>query len=58
MAGIIRNIDLPWTVIRYYTWIIHAIIVLIFLAYIPFSKFIHFMTCPVSTLAMSSDPQG
>jgi nitrate reductase gamma subunit len=58
MASIIRNIDLPWTVIRYYTWIIHAIIVLIFLAYIPFSKFIHFMTCPVSTLAMSSDPQG
>lgn len=58
IASILRVFDLPWTVIRFYTWIFHAIIVFIFLAYIPFSKFIHFMTCPISILAMSSDPQG
>jgi hypothetical protein len=28
------------------------------LAHIPFSKFIHFIACPVSILASSSDPQG
>ena len=58
MASIMRHFDLPWTAIRFYGWIVHAIIVFLFFAYIPFSKFIHFMTCPVTTLAMSSDPQG
>lgn len=58
IAGILRNFDLPWAVFRFYTWIVHAIFVFLFLAYVPFSKFIHFMTCPVSILAMSSDPQG
>jgi nitrate reductase gamma subunit len=58
MASLFRWIPLAWTDIHFYTWIVHATIVFIFLAYIPFSKFIHFIACPVSILASSSDPQG
>ncbi len=58
IAGILRSYDLPWAVFGFYTWVVHAILVFVFLAYVPFSKFIHFMACPVSILAMSSDPQG
>jgi len=58
VASIFRWIPLAWTDIHFYTWIVHATIVFMFLAYIPFSKFIHFIACPVSILASSSDPQG
>jgi nitrate reductase gamma subunit len=58
LAGVFRQFPLAWTDIHFYTWIVHATLVFIFLAYIPFSKFIHFIACPVSILASSSDPQG
>lgn len=58
LASLFQLIPLAWTDIHFYTWIVHATIVFIFLAYIPFSKFIHFIACPVSILASSSDPQG
>ncbi len=58
LAGLFRQIPVAWTDIHFYTWIVHATFVFIFLAYIPFSKFIHFMACPVTILASSSDPQG
>ena len=58
VASILRWIPLEWTNIHFYTWVVHATIVFAFLAYIPFSKFIHFIGCPVSILASSSDPQG
>jgi nitrate reductase gamma subunit len=58
LAGLFRLIPLAWTDIHFYAWIVHATIVFIFLAYIPFSKFIHFIACPISILASSSDPQG
>jgi len=58
LASLFRQIPLAWTDIHFYTWIVHATLVFIFLAYIPFSKFIHFIACPVSILASSSDPQG
>ena len=58
IASVIRHFDMPWTDIHFYTWIFHATIVFLFLVYIPFSKFIHFMACPIATLAISSDPQG
>jgi len=58
MAGLFRQIPVAWTDVHFYAWIVHATIVFIFLAYIPFSKFIHFMACPVTILASSSDPQG
>jgi nitrate reductase gamma subunit len=58
LASLFRWIPFAWTDIHFYTWIIHATLVFIFLAYIPFSKLIHFIACPVSILASSSDPQG
>jgi len=58
MASLFRMIPLIWTDIHFYTWIVHATIVFIFLAYIPFSKLIHFIACPVAIVASSSDPQG
>ena len=58
LAALFRQIPLAWTNVHFYTWIVHATIVFIFLAYIPFSKFIHFIACPVTILASSSDPQG
>ncbi len=58
MASLFRQIPLAWTDIHFYTWMVHATIVFLFLAYIPFSKFIHFMACPITILASSSDPQG
>jgi len=58
LASLFRQIPLYWTNIHFYTWIVHAALVFIFLAYIPFSKFIHFIACPVSILASSSDAQG
>ena len=58
VACLLRWIPVAWTDIHFYTWIVHATIVFIFLAYIPFSKFIHFIACPVSILASASDPQG
>jgi nitrate reductase gamma subunit len=58
LASFFRLIPLAWTDIHFYTWIVHATLVFIFLAYIPFSKFIHFIACPVTILASSSDPQG
>ena len=58
LASLFRLIPLAWTNIHFYTWIVHATLVFIFLAYIPFSKFIHFIACPITILASSSDPQG
>jgi nitrate reductase gamma subunit len=58
LAGLFRQIPLAWTDIHFYTWIVHATVVFIFLAYVPFSKFVHFIACPISILASSSDPQG
>lgn len=58
MASLIRNLPLSWTDIHFYTWILHATLVFMFLAYIPFSKLIHFIGCPISIIGVSSDPQG
>jgi nitrate reductase gamma subunit len=58
LASVFRQIPLAWTNIHFYTWIVHATAVFLFLAYIPFSKFIHFIACPISIIASSSDPQG
>jgi len=58
VSGLFRHIPLAWTDIHFYSWIVHATLVFVFLAYIPFSKFIHFIACPLTILASSSDPQG
>jgi len=58
LASLLKQIPLGWTAIHYYTWIVHATLAFIFLAYVPFSKLIHFIACPVTILASSSDSQG
>ena len=47
--------DLPWTAIRFYGWILHAVLVFIFFAYLPFSKLFHVITCPISIVATASE---
>ncbi len=58
MSSVLRLIDLPWVAMRYYLWIGHATIAFIFIAYIPFSKIMHAIACPVTTVISSSDPQS
>ena len=54
-ASGLRHWDLPWTVIRFYAWGVHAVLVFTFLAYLPFSKLFHLITSPVSIVATASE---
>ncbi len=54
----LRPFDLPWVDMRFYLWIIHATIAFVFLAYIPYSKIMHAIACPVSIVTSASDPQS
>ena len=54
-AAVLRAWDLPWTGIRFYVWILHAVLVFIFFAYLPFSKLFHILTSPVSIVATASE---
>jgi nitrate reductase gamma subunit len=54
----LRPFDLPWVDFRYYLWIFHATIAFVFLAYIPYSKIMHAIACPVSIVTSASDPQS
>lgn len=54
----LRLLDLPWVDFRYYLWILHATIAFVFLAYIPYSKIMHAIACPVSIMTSASDPQS
>ncbi len=58
ISSIIRHVELPWVDMRYYLWIIHAIFVFVFIAYIPFSKLMHMIACPITVVTSSKDPQG
>lgn len=55
IASGLRAWDLPWTVIRFYVWILHAALVFGLLAYLPFSKLFHLITSPVSIAATASE---
>ncbi len=54
-ASVLRNLDFPWTSIRFYVWILHAALVFAFFAYFPFSKLFHIVTSPVSIVATASE---
>ena len=54
-AQVLKAWDLPWTPARFYVWILHAVLVFSFFAYLPFSKLFHLITCPVSILATASE---
>ncbi len=52
---VLRHWDIGWTGVRFYVWLVHAALVFAFMAYIPFSKLFHVITCPVSILATASE---
>jgi len=51
----LRQVDLPWTVIRFYVWNLHAVLVFGLLAYLPFSKLFHLLAAPVTIAATASE---
>lgn len=58
ISSVLRHIELPWTDIRHYFWLGHATLAFVFIAYIPYSKIMHAIACPVTTVISSSDPQS
>lgn len=44
----LRKVPLHWTVYHFYLWNMHALIALVFVAYIPWSGFFHILTCPIT----------
>jgi len=54
-ARVLRQWDLPWTVIRFYVWNVHALLVFALLAYLPFSKLFHLLAAPVTIAATASE---
>jgi len=55
IGSCLRPLELPWTVYHFYLWIFHGFISLAFIAYIPFGKILHFIACPISIAATTSD---
>jgi len=48
MALLFRELPLNWTTFHFYVWNFHFLLAFSFIAYIPYSKFIHIVTCPVT----------
>ena len=55
IGSFLKPFELPWTVYHFYLWIIHGLLSLAFVAYIPFGKIRHFIACPISIAATASD---
>jgi len=55
LASVLRSWEAPWTVVRFYGWLLHAVLVFAFLAYLPFSKLFHLITSPISIAATASE---
>ncbi len=49
LALLFRHLPLNWTTFHFYLWNLHFLLAFAFIAYIPYSKFAHIMTCPVTT---------
>lgn len=58
MSLVLRPFDLPWVDMRYYLWLFHATVAFVFVAYIPYSKIMHAIACPISIITSASDPQS
>lgn len=48
LALLLRHLPLNWTTFHFYLWNLHFLLAFAFIAYIPYSKFAHIMTCPVT----------
>lgn len=55
IGSFLKPFELPWTVYHFYLWIIHGLLSVAFVAYIPFGKIRHFIACPISIAAAASD---
>jgi nitrate reductase gamma subunit len=48
LALLFRNLSLNWTTFHFYFWNFHFLLAFAFIAYVPYSKFVHIVTCPVT----------
>jgi nitrate reductase gamma subunit len=48
LALLFRNLPLNWTTFHFYLWNFHFLLAFAFIAYVPYSKFVHIVTCPVT----------
>lgn len=48
LARLFRDLPLNWTTFHFYTWNFHFLLAFAFIAYIPYSKFVHIVACPVT----------
>lgn len=49
LAYWLRDLPFPWGTYHFYLWNIHMLLAFAFVAYIPYSNFVHIITCPIST---------
>lgn len=50
LAMVIRDLPFSFATYHFYLWIIHFLAAFVFIAYIPYSKFAHVLTCPVTAV--------
>ena len=48
LALLFRDLPLNWTTFHFYLWNFHFLLAFAFIAYVPYSKFVHIVTCPVT----------
>jgi nitrate reductase gamma subunit len=48
LALLFRALPLNWTTFHFYLWNFHFLLAFAFIAYVPYSKFVHIVTCPVT----------
>jgi len=48
LALLFRDLPFNWTTFHFYLWNFHFLLAFAFIAYIPYSKFVHIVTCPVT----------
>ena len=49
LSLVLRRVEVAWASVHFYTWNLHMLAALAFVAYIPYSKFAHILTCPVTS---------
>jgi nitrate reductase gamma subunit len=48
LALLFRDLPLNWTTFHFYLWNFHFLLAFAFIAYVPYSKFVHIIACPVT----------
>jgi nitrate reductase gamma subunit len=55
LANVIRTEGSPWLSWHFYLWLLHGVLALIFIAAMPFTKIMHFITAPLTIVSAASD---